>query len=187
MKGTPSLASARMRRVVEVVVVVVRDHHRVERRQRLDRHRHGLEALRPAKRHRRGALAPHRIGEHAHAVDLEQHRRVAEPGGAQAALGARRQASRDRARAAARRAACRGDRGENPRIAGIATAPRWSSGKMGWMFRNLPPWKRADACIRSRRTAAARSLADTLMKLPCSLAETIHVDNMSPYCQPRSK
>ena len=74
-------------RVVEVVVVIVRDDHQVERRQRLERHRHRLEALRAGEPQRRGARSPHRIGQHAHAVDLDQHRRVSEPGGAQAAGG----------------------------------------------------------------------------------------------------
>ena len=80
-------------RVVEVVVVVVRDQHQIDGRQRAQRHRHRLEALRPGQARGRGARAPHRIGEHAQAVDLDQHRRVPEPGGAQPLPAGRRQPS----------------------------------------------------------------------------------------------
>jgi hypothetical protein len=45
---------------------------------------HGLEAARAGEAQRRGALAPHRVGEDAAAVDLDEHGRVSEPGGAQA-------------------------------------------------------------------------------------------------------
>jgi hypothetical protein len=70
-------------RIVEVVVVVVRDDDEVDGRQRVQAHRHGLKALRPGHPRRRGARAPHRIGEHAQAVDLDEHGGVAEPRGAQ--------------------------------------------------------------------------------------------------------
>ena len=83
--GTSRLRQLADRRVVEVVVVVVRDDHHVERRQRAQAHRHGLEALRARRTATASARSPHRIGEHAQAVDLDQHRRVAEPGGAQPA------------------------------------------------------------------------------------------------------
>lgn len=72
---------------VEVIVVVVRHHHRVERRERSDGHRDGLEALRPREGERRHALAPHRVGEHTATVDLDEHGGVPEPRGAQARLG----------------------------------------------------------------------------------------------------
>ena len=75
------------RRIVEVIVVVVRDDHEIERWQRVQRDRHGLEALRAREPRRRGAQPPDRIGEHAQAVDLDQHRRMTEPGGAQTAAG----------------------------------------------------------------------------------------------------
>ena len=94
-------------RVVEVVVVIVRDDHRVDRRQlgERDAAARTSAAGRPS-RQRRGALAPDRIGEHAVAVDLDQHRRVAEPGDAQAGRGRRREARAGRS--APRAAAARG-------------------------------------------------------------------------------
>jgi hypothetical protein len=67
-----------------VIVVIVREEDGVERRQLGDRRRHGMKAARTGERQRRGALAEHRIGQDAHAVGLEQHRRVAEPRDAQA-------------------------------------------------------------------------------------------------------
>ncbi len=74
------------RRIVQVVIVIVRHDHGVDLGQLRDRHRHGLKALRARKRHGRRALAPHGIGQHTGAVDLQQHRRMPEPGGAQARL-----------------------------------------------------------------------------------------------------
>jgi hypothetical protein len=74
-------------RVVEVVVVVVRDDHEVQRRHRAKGNGHGLEALGAGEPRWRRARSPDRIGEHAQAVDLDQHRRMAEPGGAQSAGG----------------------------------------------------------------------------------------------------
>ena len=93
-EGHVALRQRADRRVVEVVVVIVRDHHRVERRQRADRDRHRLEALRAGPLRGRGALAPHRVGQHAQPVDLDQHRGMAEPGGAQAAARLLRPAGR---------------------------------------------------------------------------------------------
>jgi hypothetical protein len=71
------------RGLAQVVVVIVRDQHRVERRQL--RHRHGrrMKSLGPRKRHRPETIAEHGIRDHALAVDLEQHRRVSEPRDAQ--------------------------------------------------------------------------------------------------------
>src|SRR5262249_7769077 len=41
--------------------------------------RNGLEALRPRELHRRRSLPPNGIGEHSHAVQLQEDRRVPEP------------------------------------------------------------------------------------------------------------
>ena len=122
--GTPVLAPApRMVRAAEVIVVVVREQHGVERGQLVERRRaRGGSASGPAKRHGRGALAEDRIGEDAQAVELEQHRAVAEPGGAKAGLGgacpglvrALERQRRRRARAGRRR---RSTRRERQRIA----------------------------------------------------------------------
>ena len=65
---------------VEVVVVVVADDHRVDRGQRLQRRRDRMQALRPDRARRRAPVAPHRVGEHAVAVDLDDRRRVPVPG-----------------------------------------------------------------------------------------------------------
>ncbi|MDT4856828.1 hypothetical protein FQZ97_912310 [compost metagenome] len=71
--------------VVEVVVVVVRDHDHIDLGHLAQPQGHGLEALGAEQAKRRGACAPDRVGEHAVAVHLQQHGGVAEPGGAQAA------------------------------------------------------------------------------------------------------
>ena len=98
------------RATVEVIVVVVRDHHRVERRQLGERERRRVPGARADAGDRRRAVAPERIGEHAVAVELDQHRRVSEPGHAQPGrrrrLEARRVARhhRNRRQRAARRA-----------------------------------------------------------------------------------
>jgi len=60
--------------VVEVVEVIVRDEHGVELGQLLDAHRRAMKALRAGPLHRRDPVAPHRIGEHADAVDLDPKR-----------------------------------------------------------------------------------------------------------------
>jgi len=66
-------------RVVEVIVVIVRQDHGVERREIAE----GDERREPPLRAREvdgpDAVAPYRIGEEAMAVDLEQDRRVAHP------------------------------------------------------------------------------------------------------------
>ncbi len=85
--GHIELCDLEDRRVVEVIVVVVRDDDGVERRERRHGHRDGLKALRAGEGDRRRTLSPHRIGQDADAVDLEQHRRVAEPGRPEARLG----------------------------------------------------------------------------------------------------
>ena len=87
-EGQLGLGQSAHRGMAQVVVVVVRDQHRVQLRQGLQRHRHGLKALGPGELRRRCTLAPHGVGQHTRAVDLHQHRAVAQPGGAQARVGA---------------------------------------------------------------------------------------------------
>ena len=64
---------------VEVVVVVVADHHGVEFGQGLQRQRDRVQPLGADRARRRAAVAPDRVGEHAVAVDLQQRRGMAEP------------------------------------------------------------------------------------------------------------
>ncbi len=64
---------------VEVVVVVVRDQHRVDVRQFAKRQPRRLGALRAQETQRRGALGEDRIGEQVDAADLHQHAGVADP------------------------------------------------------------------------------------------------------------
>jgi hypothetical protein len=71
---------------VEVVVVVVRDEHGVDRRQVGERDRRRMEALRP-DRDRRHALGEDRVEQQAQPVDLDVDAGVADPEGAQAAGG----------------------------------------------------------------------------------------------------
>jgi hypothetical protein len=65
---------------VEVVVVVVRDHHDVDRRQILQGDARRLFAPRAEEAHRRGAVAEDRIGQDVEAARLHQHGRMADPG-----------------------------------------------------------------------------------------------------------
>src|SRR4029077_12365568 len=74
-------------RIVEVVVMVVRDDDEIYRGHCPKGNGHRLKALRARKPRRRGAPSPDRIGEHAQAVDLDQHGGMAEPGGTQPARG----------------------------------------------------------------------------------------------------
>jgi hypothetical protein len=66
--------------LAQVVVVIVREQHRVERRQLLEACRHGMKALGPREGDRRRSVPEHRIREHTQAVRLDQHRAVTEPG-----------------------------------------------------------------------------------------------------------
>ena len=66
--------------LVEVVVVVVRDHHRIDARQIRQCHAGGLGALRPHPLHGRCALREDRIGQQVDAAQLRQHGGVADPG-----------------------------------------------------------------------------------------------------------
>ena len=66
--------------LVEMVVVVMRDHHRVDVRQ-LGERRHRLHhALRPREADRRGALGKMRIGEHIQPAHAQQNGRMPDPG-----------------------------------------------------------------------------------------------------------
>jgi hypothetical protein len=77
--GAPDHAARAVRaaRPIEVVVVVVRDHDRLERGQRGQGYRRRVKPARSEKVRRRSAGAPHRIGEHPGSVDLQRHRRMA--------------------------------------------------------------------------------------------------------------
>ena len=65
---------------VEVVVVVVRDHDRVDLRELLDRAGHRVQPHGAEGRARRHPLAPDGVEQHPAAVDLEQRAGVPEPG-----------------------------------------------------------------------------------------------------------
>src|SRR5271166_5176784 len=58
-------------RVVQMVVVIVRDENEVHRRHRAQRNWHGLKALRAGEPGWRRARPPDRISQHAKTVDLE--------------------------------------------------------------------------------------------------------------------
>jgi hypothetical protein len=61
-------------RHVEVVVMIVRDHDRVDLRERDQGQRDGMESAGADEVVRRqGACAPHRVGENSGSVDLKQH------------------------------------------------------------------------------------------------------------------
>ncbi len=68
---------------VEMVVVVMTDHHRVQRGQRRKFHRHRVLPMRPHHTRGRASVAPDGIGEHAIAVYLDEHTGMPEPGGRQ--------------------------------------------------------------------------------------------------------
>jgi hypothetical protein len=65
------------RRDVQVVVVIVRDQHDVDRRQILERQAGPRDPARAGERQRARALRPVGIGQDVHAVELEQQRRMA--------------------------------------------------------------------------------------------------------------
>src|SRR5260370_22879842 len=67
------------RRIVEMVVVIVGEHHSGQSWQVAERERRGKPSLRASEADRPDALAPHWVGEEAMSVDLEQDRRVAQP------------------------------------------------------------------------------------------------------------
>jgi hypothetical protein len=74
-------------RKIEMVVVIVRQDDRVQRREPSDRDGNRLEPLWPRERNRGGPLAPDGIGQDGNTVDFEEHGRVPEPGGAKPRLG----------------------------------------------------------------------------------------------------
>jgi hypothetical protein len=65
---------------IEMVVMIVRQDHRIDRRQLRHGERRRREALRPGKRHRRGALVEHGVGKQTQPVDLDQHAGMTQPG-----------------------------------------------------------------------------------------------------------
>ena len=69
---------------IQMIVVIVREQHHVERRQLADRRRDRDENAGARERNRRRAHSEDGIGENAHAVRFEQQRAVAEPRDAQA-------------------------------------------------------------------------------------------------------
>ena len=72
-------------RRIEVVVMVVRQKHHVERRQLLERTRRRMKALRAGETNGGRALTEHRIREDTEAVELEEDGAVTEPCDAQSA------------------------------------------------------------------------------------------------------
>ncbi len=64
---------------VEVVVVVVRDDDGVDAAEPRERHRHGVQPARPDVLARRAPLAPHRVHQQPHPVELDEARGVPEP------------------------------------------------------------------------------------------------------------
>ena len=150
--------------------MIVRDQHQIERRQRTQRHRNGLEAFRTREPRRRGAHAPDRVGQHAQAVHLEKQRRVSEPGDAQAAAG-RLQPTRQRIERRERR----GRYAPLPAAQQVAQ-PRhrnaWDPadpGRIGCRLRNRPSRQRGEACMRARRAPAGLRPID-LMTRKASMA-----------------
>jgi hypothetical protein len=71
----------------EVIVVIVGEQHRVQGRKIRDGRRGPVEAPGPREGHRRRPLAEDRVRQDALAVDLQEHRAVAEPGDPQARRG----------------------------------------------------------------------------------------------------
>src|SRR5438034_122377 len=66
-------------RQIGVVVVVVRQRHEVDRRQRVERDTRRDQPLRPGERHRARALGEDRVGQERDAVHADEKRRVADP------------------------------------------------------------------------------------------------------------
>ncbi len=64
---------------VEMVVVVMRQDHPGQRRQRIQCNRRGVETLGPGEWHRRGAFGKHRVGQPQPARQLHQQRGMAQP------------------------------------------------------------------------------------------------------------
>src|SRR5258706_461193 len=65
--------------IVEMVVVIVRLQHKVERRQLVEANPRGDPAAWTGESHRRRALAPHRIGQNVEPTQLHEEARVSHP------------------------------------------------------------------------------------------------------------
>src|SRR5262245_17646649 len=65
---------------VEVVVVVVRDEDDVDRRELFYGYRGFHDPTRPEPLHRERSLTEHGVREHVRGPELQQHRRVTDPG-----------------------------------------------------------------------------------------------------------
>ena len=79
---------------VEVVVMLVRDEHGVDGRKLGQRQRRPVHPTRADPPRRRRALSPHRIGQDARAIELDERARVSQPGDAQPGGGRYRQTRR---------------------------------------------------------------------------------------------
>lgn len=75
------------RRPIEMVIVVMGNHDDVDPRQLAQPNGRGIPPLGPDPTQRRRSLAPQGIGQHRHAIDLDQHGRVPEPGHTQSGRG----------------------------------------------------------------------------------------------------
>src|SRR5213594_4815942 len=75
LRGEPS-----DRRLVQVIVVVMRDHDRVDRREIFELETGGRHPPRPRERHRARSARPVGVGENVDAVQLDQQGRMTDPG-----------------------------------------------------------------------------------------------------------
>jgi len=71
-------------RAVQMIIMIVRNQHCVERRKIFQRQGRRVETFWPGKGNKRGAIAPYRIGQNAISVDLDQKCRVPYPRNTQA-------------------------------------------------------------------------------------------------------
>ncbi len=134
--------------------MLVRDEHRVDGRQIGERERRRMHAARADPARRRRALAPHRIGQDARAVDLDERRRVPEPGDAQP--GGRRRGQARRRVGHQRQRAGRDAHllAEQPLLERAPVVARrhqaWSARRSG-TCRRRTAWSRASARAARRR------------------------------------
>ena len=87
---------ASQRAAIEVVVVIVREDHEVQRRQVVERDARSDPAPRSRETERRGALAPHRIRQHVERSQLQQRAGVSDPRHRQGAVAGARGVKRRR-------------------------------------------------------------------------------------------